>query len=261
MRTQKSKLYGSLEAPTTFDELLGLILEPPKEEFFNVWMWRGHADIDWRIDSSAFRRLKKPEGKVSDSDIEGYEIGLIKRAKHRGFDYLDNHQLSDFDILARLQHHGAATRLLDATRSALVGLYFACAAHPNKTGILLGFHSYTLGGYEGEPKPETYAEAIAGLAKVRHAVTWQPPDVSPRIAAQHSQFLYSRVSDDPLGSLMFSKEEGRFLAVPLFPSIKEKTLKVLKESFDIRDLTLFPDLDGFARNNASDQDPYSFARW
>ncbi|KLE31362.1 FRG domain-containing protein [Aurantiacibacter gangjinensis] len=261
MRIQESDLFGKLDAPTSFNQLLSMILEPPKPKGNNVWMWRGHASIDWRIDSSAYRRLKTKTAKPTDRDIEWYEKSLIKRAKHRGYNFFDGHDLSDFDVLARLQHHGAATRLLDATRSALVGLFFACSTEPQKTGILLGFHSFTLGGYEGEPKPESYDDVVQGLAKFSHAVTWQPPDVSPRIAAQHSQFLYSAVSDNAMGSLRFEKEREDFLAIPIFPSIKEKSLTILRESFDIRDLTLFPDLDGFARSNASDQHPYSYARW
>ncbi|EOC1425195.1 FRG domain-containing protein [Cronobacter dublinensis] len=43
--------------------------------------------------------------------------------------------------MAKLQHHGAATRLMDFPRSLLVALWFACFSEPNETGLLLGIHT------------------------------------------------------------------------------------------------------------------------
>ena len=43
-----------------------------------------------------------------------------------GHDQKNGQQLSDLEILAELQHFGAATCLIDFSRSALVALWFAC---------------------------------------------------------------------------------------------------------------------------------------
>ena len=69
--------------------------------------------------------------------------------------------------------------------------------------------------------------------------------MTKRIAAQIAEFLYSRVCDDPVSSLAFKKERDGFLAIGLSPEMKNACLRILEDSFDVRQLTLFPDIDGF----------------
>jgi hypothetical protein len=48
-------------------------------------------------------------------------------------------ELGDLELPARLQHHGAATRLLDCSRNPFVALWFACRWEPGQDGVLIGF--------------------------------------------------------------------------------------------------------------------------
>ena len=50
---------------------------------------------------------------------------LLEPARIRRFDVEDGRKISDLQLLAKLQHFGAATGLLDFTWSALVALWFA----------------------------------------------------------------------------------------------------------------------------------------
>lgn len=247
--------------PTSFDQLIQLIQEPIRQTSGIVRMWRGQADISWPVHSSAYRRLALTSSSPTEADLRWYEKGLLERATHRGFREIAGKSLSDFGLLARLQHHGAATRLVDATKSALVGLYFAVANHPNKAGLLLGLHTNFLGGHEGEPEQRPYDEIFIDLEALKHPQTWEPPVVSPRIAAQRSQFLYSVVSKQRTGSLWFDESEESYMAIALSPSMKSKSLKILSEVFDIRYETLFPDLDGFGAANSHRIGQWAPYRW
>lgn len=260
MKQYKSSLFGSILCPGSFEELLKLMRTPPSSEYGAVRMWRGQADISWPVHSSAYRRLSidKPP---TENDLINYEEGLMERAAHRGFRHLDGRRLSDFELLARLQHHGAATRLVDATRSCLIGLYFCAVSKPNSDGALIGVHSNSLGGYEGALMEMNYRKHVGNIGQHKHPQTWQPTEVSPRIAAQHSQFLYSTLSPDKKGSLCFDKDSHSLLVIAISPDMKKKSLTILSEVFDINHLTLFPDFDGFATGNSqmvSNQEAY---RW
>ena len=190
-----------------------------------------------------------------------YEMNLLKWATHKGYRIQNGIILNDFDLLAKLQHHGAATRLIDATRNMLVAVFFASNCNLNTYGALFGFHTDCLGGYEGEPKEGSYFDVVKGLDKYHHPQTWEPPVVSGRIAAQHSQFLYSAVSGSKKGSLWLDENEKALLTIALSPKLKEECMELLRNLFDLRDFTLFPDLDGFCHANGFGQDRYSIYRW
>ena len=65
---------------------------------------------------------------------------LIETVKMRG--HGDHKKLQhDLDILAELQHYGAATCLMDFTRNPLVGLWFACWNSPSTKGRVLAINS------------------------------------------------------------------------------------------------------------------------
>ena len=247
--------------PTSFDQLIKLIQHPIPISQSIVRMWRGQGDISWPIHSSAYRRIARKRSVPTEENIRYYEQDLLMSATHRGFRDMNGRLLSDFELLARLQHHGAATRLVDFTKNALVGLFFSVASCPKKTGLLIGLHTDFMGGYEGVPEQRQYDEVFNGLEELKQPHTWEPPSVSPRITAQHSQFLYSVVSKQKTGSLWLSDSPYSYMAIALSPSVKRKCLNVLSEVFDIRTTTLFPDLDGFGEANSHMKDQYSNCRW
>lgn len=92
-------------------------------------------------------------------------------------------------------------------------------------------------------------------------MTWEPPAISKRIPAQHTQFLYSAYTDSRQGSLRLSKKEEANLFIAVKPELKMEALVVLEAVFDIRAYTLFPDLNGFCRANRAETDPNNMFRW
>ncbi len=195
--------------------------------------------------------------------MAGYEERLLKTADHFGHRMLNGIQLADFELLARLRHHGAATRLMDASRNALVALWFAATDQLGEAGALFGFHSSYLNGYERETEKRPYREVIDELDEDYIVlVTWEPPSwSSPRITAQSSQYLYSQVVESPTGSLNIPSEADALLVIAISPTLKRKVLEHLEKAFDITRYTMFPDIEGFSSANAWQSDPFSGDRW
>ena len=255
-----SKLFGKIPSPESIEDLLGLVKDHSPERR-NVYFWRGQSSIDWPIHSSAYRRLRLDSDKVTEKDMKNYEKSLLDHATHQGYRYDSGRYLNDFELLAKLQHHGAATRLVDCSRNLLVGLWFACISEPESDGLLFGYHSDFVGGDENKPESRNYLDVCNRMDIHRNCIVWQPPVVSKRIASQNAQFLFSIVVDNPIGSLVISKKPDSYIAINITPSLKKKALVDLSETFDIRHLTLFPDIDGFGHVHSFRFGRFEHNRW
>lgn len=248
--------------PESIEELLKLINQELTDRG-RVRMWRGQANINWPIHSTAYRRLFRSGREPTENNIKHYESNLLKQATHRGYRYMNGRELSDMELLARLQHHGAATRLVDATRNSFVALWFVVSSHFDYVGALIGIHTHFIGGYESLPDSRKYSEILKTLADRKVPFTWEPTMVSNRISAQRSQFIYSAVSDKNSGSLILPEKEGinTTMIIAINSELKHEIRKILIESFDIRLITLFPDLDGFCEANSVQRDVREMFRW
>ncbi|MDO4777233.1 MAG: FRG domain-containing protein [Cardiobacteriaceae bacterium] len=97
--------------------------------------FRGHSDCSYLLEPSIYRRDEK-----NSSNDPTY---LIKNEDKIIRDVLincsDSFNPSDtlFEKLAKMQHYGYATRLLDLTTNALVALYFSVQENNDKDGELL----------------------------------------------------------------------------------------------------------------------------
>ncbi len=99
------------------------------------YAFRGQADSGWDLESSAVRRLKRSDRQVSAKDCIDYHRDIIGRARRDGFGVEHGKEATPLQLLAKLQHFGAATGLLDFTWSALVALWFA-SENPERDGKL-----------------------------------------------------------------------------------------------------------------------------
>lgn len=260
MECCKTDIFGSVPLPNSMTEILDLAREHSADRR-NVHLWRGQSNIAWPIHSSAYRRLNRTNRVVNESGMQYYEEYLLRHATHQGYRFESGRELSDFELLAKLQHHGAATRLIDCSRNIMAALWFACASEPDKTGLLFGVHSDHLGGGENKPETRQYNDIFKGLERFKHPQTWQPPVVSKRIAAQGAQFLYSTMVDCKMGSLAIEEEKDTYIAIGISPAFKKIALEELAGLFDIRYLTLFPDIDGFGHANSQRFDQHESERW
>ena len=116
----------------------------------------------------------------------------------------------DLDLLARLQHMGRPTFLLDATSDLNVALFFACWKDHGTDGCIKAFP---------HPGPDTS----------------EPLD-HPRVQAQRSHLLSGQLQP------LHPKESWRTWRVPA--RHKQPIIQYLWDAFAVCPATLFPDLPG-----------------
>ena len=199
-------------------------------------LYRGLADKDWPVEASASRRIEK----YSDSGIfKNYVLNLLKTAQRNGLGHRADAELCDLELLANLQHHGAATCLIDFTQHPLTALWFACKDEPEKNGKIIGMRTDNAELFK-IVEPDQQKEEIGTFFKQEGLWRWQPRDINNRIVAQQSIFVFGEPN---------IKEE-HYDTVIISQGSKKKLIEALEEHYNISEVTLFRDISGFSLANA-----------
>ena len=96
--------------------------------FPNNFIYRGHANAEWRLESSLERVVGAKWCSAEARRFEEFSIGQF-RSKFHLYDRENIEPDSKLAWLAIMQHYGVPTRLLDFTESPYVALYFALEAY------------------------------------------------------------------------------------------------------------------------------------
>lgn len=253
------ELWGTCIAPTYPTQLL---IALGQFASLGIGAWRGQASVDWGLDSSLVRRYRRhhtrrPGFALTEPDIRAAEKALIESARAAGL----GTDLCELDLLAFLQHHGAATRLLDCSRNAFVALWFACRREPGKDGVLIGFQLGENALHLDTAILQHGIDELLAMASGR-LLWWQPRSLSPRISAQQAVFVFGQVVDEPWGSIRLGGGGvgfGDVGAIPgaalIFVSAQLKTILtgLSEPMLGFSEESLFPDLDGFAPAHGVDK--------
>ena len=210
-------------------------------------LYRGLADADWEVESSAYRRIKRSQGEAPPRVFQNYIEQLLNRAGEQGFKRRGGAQRSDLELLAELQHNGAATCLIDFTENALVALWFACQENSEKAGKVVAMatdesEEFFIVTYKRLEKP------IKEFLNQDKLWKWKPGNLSNRIVAQSSVFVF--------GEGKIEKERWHYEEIKVNANSKQEIREELKEKFGITEERLFSDFTGFSLSNAHDK-PYS----
>ena len=209
-------------------------------------LFRGVPNAEYRIQASAYRRPKE-----GTRDVEKFlqiNRDLIAEARLRGHGEREGRKLGDLEILAQLQHYGAATGLIDFTYNAQIALYFACQQD------LKGERN----SQNSEQPPDGKVYAVRNDPDRLEKITpdslekmideffqshesdrpqlyyWEPAYHNNRFIAQQSIFLF--------GEHEFDEDD----ACLIVESSKENILSELEQASRITQSMLFPDFNGFA---------------
>ncbi|GEM_PF-552648 len=264
-----TKIFGKIYAPKNFVELAKLLNDVPYD-YLSPEYWRGQSNIDWHVESTAVRRIKRhiqfnPETDISkistlEEQVVQYEQRILNDARAKGFGYRDGRKLADLDLLASLQHYGAATRLIDFSRNTFIALWFACQSNPDKYGVLLGADIIIGDGISWIKDQSIASLNIEDILSHYNdsILIWEPQYLFERMRIQQSIFFFGVSHDGPWGNLTSldfdfkSKERSNnFFAIAISPELKSELQTQWRVLFGYDVLTLFPDIEGFGRYHSS----------
>jgi len=197
-------------------------------------VYRGQSNADWEVDSTAYRRLETPDS----DDLLEYSKHLIKRARrYRGREFEES--IGDLHLLAKLRHYGAATLLIDFTRTAITALWFACQNDKTDGKVFCLDVSETddfneISRDDEEDLLHTLKTSGDELKK------WEPP-LDNRVLKQDSFFIFN--AEGKVEDYLFAK------IITIDKDSKMEILEQLQKSHNLSDETIFPDFYGFAQSN------------
>ena len=213
-------------------------------------VFRGQSDAGWPLQSGASRRLtaegfEEVNPYFLDEYLE-YHRDLLDRARRVAPYGQRDRTNSPLQLLARLQHFGAATGLLDFTYSPLVALWFACEAPSRKGKVFFVSHdppntAFVTPELEGQDIENTLSRKQDATGP--RYVLWEPlveGDAALRIIGQRSVFVIGRpVIDD------------RFVYAVEIEAADKESLGAELEQLDVSERTLFRDLVGFCQQEGA----------
>ena len=198
-----------------------------------IWLWRGQASKDFLLEPGMHTRLRASRLALDEANVSWATMQLLDRARENRLDQVGELRLPDLALLAHLQHHGAATPLLDVTVDPLVGLWMAAFASrdgedalDDKTGLVFAIRRP---GYDQEPETSRWlgpldsrpywSETEPDIAHSNHrGIRWyRAPDISERLRIQRGSFLLGAIGQDAgaptsIANLRFEDQrDGRWL--------------------------------------------------
>lgn len=214
-----------------------------------VYAYRGQSRAEWALHSAATRRLSKSLGNnilnvpdFSKVYIDYHRQTLLDAARTRGFGVESGRDISNLQLLSKLQHFGAATGLLDFTWSPLIALWFASreSNFDGKLFVLNVNDPIQVAKVTSDLEDQTIDALFSRPGNAPGLLYWEPMwsgDAMPRILRQRGVFIIGRPLI-PIDSQIIGE-------VKILESDKASLLDELS-LLDISESSLFPDIYGFS---------------
>ena len=216
-----------------------------------IYAYRGHSDSKWPLHSGATRRLINQAGlgilkepNFHQLYISYHRDSLLEPARTQGFGIEEGYIVSDLQLLAKVQHFGAATGLLDFTWDPLIALWFSCRSNSNNDGkvfVINTSDAIRLARAPSDERERTMKTSLRMDDNSPGLLYWEPMlsgDATSRILRQRSVFIIGRplIPDYPdvIAEITIAKDDKQAIL---------KDLQVL----DTSHTSLFRDLFGFSQ--------------
>jgi FRG domain len=240
------------------------------------YVWRGQSKLEWGLNPGLVRRLRqhgRANGPVAEPLLYGHERQLLESARAAGYGRSDGRRIPDIELLAVLQHHGAATRLLDVSSDPMVALWFAVEdqGFSGEDGALFAINVSRARIISGTA--EGAWEEILDSIGSGEIGFYEPPGADERIKVQRGRFIFSKLIGDEHPDLSLPitirddwsrdsrkkfyndprgpgrPETPSILVLKIPKRIKQRLLRLLENSYGYTSETMYPDLSGFASAN------------
>ena len=218
-----------------------------------IYAYRGQEDSHWSLHSAATRRLLKGYGSgvlrtpdFQRTYLEYHENVLIEPARSKGFGVDNGRAISDLEILAKLQHLGAATGLLDFSWNPLMALCIACQDQScaGKVFLVDTLDTINIAKINTTSSDQGIAQIFSRDSTSPQLLCYEPMlsgEAASRILRQRSVFMIGR----PL-----VPENSDFIGeIEVAQADKPAVLADL-ELLDYSYQSLFQDIYGFAEANS-----------
>ncbi|MGF7092902.1 hypothetical protein GGP62_003375 [Salinibacter ruber] len=212
MKTVSTELFGEIREVSSLSEYVKRL----KSIYYDSAAprgWRGQSLVSWPLHPTAVRRIKKNGGSKHpfqnglEQQVRKYEKELITRARNQGHGTNQTgSRKTDLELLATLQHFGAATRLFDFTRNAMTALWFACKneEYHDRHGLVVGLQRAT--SSEKIDFGSGIYDALDSLRGRLYCV-YEPTEKYDRMTAQQGILVFSRLVDREYGSVDFPPKD------------------------------------------------------
>jgi len=216
------------------------------------WIYRGHSNAKWNIESLAARDAKRLS-----LDVEAFESKAITSFKRRAKGLIPKSEYPKgmLEWLSLLQHHGGPSRLLDFTYSFWVALFFATEFSCGDCALFL-LNTKPLMKKNISVNHDKLLSCLLRLDKDHFIVKKDftsiqyclPNNLNQRISIQNGVFVYqTNIKDTFIKSCNSPISEVELKKLVIKKSIINEIKSRLSKTICISS-TLFPGIDGFARS-------------
>ena len=220
-----------------FEKYRGKFKKLTKDQKGEYYAFRGQEDADWPLESAARTRMER-ENTQNYKDLFDYlKMDLINPTRLNGWGREGSRELYDLEILARLQHYGAATCLLDFTRSFPVALWFACHEEHNKKGRVYIINTNDVDNFRKIEMEDIKKNELEELLNYQRVWYWDLESFTERVSRQNSVLIID-------GNNPIRKKPHEYFDIA--HRDKKDLIKEIEGLFDLRPESLFKDIFGFA---------------
>ena len=243
----------------------------------NHFIYRGHADSSWKLESTIERTLGHKWATHTASKFEKYSIDKFK-SKYHIYKQSEHIPSSKLSWLSVMQHYGVPTRLLDFTESPYIALYFALEAYDPGGGHDLGVFAIDYSAVmqssvefirKQDSKFIETTQSINGkqdevfegtVDRFSYNILWvtEPNELNARIDRQSGTFLISGNTDKKIEELISSEtyKNVQFIKYEISSKLYESLFALLRK-MSINSKTIYGDLAGLAGSIKMEMQVYS----